>query len=222
MKCIILCASHDEEPKSLTKIDENLTALDLLIEQVSLIDDIDYTYIVTNGQSYEKFEDMYNNIDKSKIKLINDNTTSPKAKLGAIGDMKYTINMENIEDDLLIVAGDAIYDFEFIEMYEIFKDKKAPIIAVKDIKDVEDLKKYGTISFDKSLKITDMHEKNNNAIGDHIALALYMFPKKVIRILENYLQEGNLRTSPGYFIEYLYQILDIYAYEIKGNYFTLK
>ena len=65
----------------------------------------------------------------------------------------------------------------------MYKDKKAPIVAVKDIKDVLYLKKYGTISFDKSLKITDMHEKNNNAIGDHIALALYMFPINIIRIL---------------------------------------
>lgn len=222
MRCIILCASHDDKPKSLTKIDDNLTALDLLIDQVSLIEEVDMTYVVTNGESYNKFEDWFKKIDNDKVKLINDNTTSPKAKLGAIGDMKYTINMENIEDELLIIAGDAIYDFEFMEMYNMYKDKKAPIVAVKDIKDVLDLKKYGTISFDKSLKITDMHEKNNNAIGDHIALALYMFPINIIRILETYLQEGNLRTSPGYFIEYLYQILDVYAYEIKGNYFTLK
>ncbi len=224
MKCIILCAEHNDdvdEPKALLAIDENLCALDVLIDQVEDINSIDKIYVVTNGKYYDNFLNWSIN-KSSKIKIINDNTTSPEAKLGAIGDIKFTLNCENIDDDLLIVAGDALYDFDFISMYEYYNKKQAPVVAVKALQNMTEMRKYGIIRFDGDNKVIEMHEKVNEPIGSHMALALYFYPREVIRMFDYYLSEGNKTTAPGYFLEYLYPNTDVYAYPIDGEYYSLK
>ncbi len=224
MKCIILCAGHDDArkvPKALKEVDKNKTALDLIIAKVQKIEEIDKIYIVTNGANFDKFKEWYKNKNNSLIKIINDNTTSPNAKLGAIGDIKFTLNCENIDDDLFIIAGDAIYEFEFKELYDFYKEKKSAVVAVNALKNPVDSQKYGLIKFNDDKKVTEMKEKVIDKLGTHMALALYIYPRETIRIFDYYLSEGNLRTYPGYFLEYLYPIMDVYAKEIDGNYYTI-
>lgn len=222
MKCIILCAGHgsDEESnlKALTIVKDNTTALDLLINNVNRIDEIDNIYIVTNGKNYNEFLDWSKKNKDSKVEIINDNTTSPNAKLGAIGDIKFTLNTKNINDDLLIVAGDAIYDFNFDDIYRYYKEKKTAVVAVKRVDTPLEMKKSGLIIFDDNNLVTEMKEKVQEPIGTHMALALYFYPKETIRLFDFYLSEGNQRTYPGFFLEYLYTNMDVYAYEISGNY----
>ncbi len=227
MKCIILCAGYSEtndllEPHALFKVDESTTALDVLIEQVKKIDEINQIFVVTNGKYYDKFLNWLDKKQIDMVKIINDNTTSPNAKLGAIGDIKFTLNCENVDDDLLIVAGDAIYDFDLENIFDYYKEKKSAVVAVKKADNVLDLKKYGVIKFDSNNKVIEMHEKVNEPIGTHMALALYFYPRETIRMFDYYLSEGNKTTSPGYFLEYLYSNLDVYAYEINGEYYSLK
>ena len=123
---------------------------------------------------------------------------------------------------LLIIAGDAVYDFDLLDIYNYYKLKEAPVVAVKKALNLLDLKRYGVVRFDDDNKIIEMHEKVTDPIGSHIALALYFYPKEVIRTFDYYLPEGNKTTSPGYFLEYLYPNIDTYAYVIDGEYYTLK
>lgn len=223
MKCIILCAGHTDEeetPKALKKIN-NVVAIDMLLDKVMKINEIDQVYVVTNGANYEKFNDWYKNSEFKSVKIINDNTTSPNAKLGAIGDIKFTLNCENINDDLFIVAGNAVYEFNFEDIFAFYKEKKSAVVAVTELKNPFDSQKYGLIKFDEDKKVTEMKEKVIDKLGTHMALAFYIYPRETIRIFDYYLSEGNLRTYPGYFLEYLYQIMNVYAKEINGNYYTI-
>ena len=222
MKCIILCASHTDEevPKALTIVNGEV-ALTNLVKKVSKIKEIDEIFVVTNGKNYDTFEKWKKNT-KSKVKIINDNTTSPEAKLGAIGDIKFTINCENINDDLFIVAGDALYNFNFDDIIDYYHNKKESVVAVKHVDTPLELKKYGVIRFDENNLVTEMKEKVNEPIGNYMALALYIYPKSIIRLFDFYLSEGNRRTFPGYFLEYLYQDNAVYAFEIKGDFINLK
>ena len=222
MKCIILCASYTDEemPKALTTVD-GVVALTGLVDKVKQIKEIDKIYVVTNGKNYDAFK-KWKRISKSDVTIINDNTTSPDANLGAIGDIMFTINCEEINDDMFIIAGDAIYNFSFEDILEYYQEKKEPVVAVKRIDTPLEFKKYGMIKFNENHLVTEMKEKVNEAIGNYMALALYIYPQQIIRLFGLYLSEGNRRTFPGYFLEYLYQVNDVYAYEINGEYINLK
>ena len=222
MKCIILCASYTDEeiPKALTTVD-GVVALTGLVNKIKKIKEIDKIFVVTNGKNYDTFK-KWKRTSKLDVTIINDNTTSPEANLGAIGDIMFTINCEEINDDMFIIAGDAIYNFSFEEILDYYKEKKEPVVAVKHVDTPLELKKYGMIKFDDKHLVTKMKEKASEAIGNYMALAIYIYPQKIIRLFDLYLSEGNRRTFPGYFLEYLYQVNDVYAYEINGEFVNLK
>ena len=100
MKCILLCAGYSMDEN--LKLKETASSLTLIngkplinytIEKLEKIEIIDDIYVVTNGLYYSKFVDWFNDNQFGKrVKVINDNTSSSEAKLGAIGDIRYTIN----------------------------------------------------------------------------------------------------------------------------------
>ncbi len=229
MKCILLCAGYSmdenlklkETASSLVEI-HGKPLLNYTIENLENIDELNEILIVTNGIYYQKFlewKDKYS--FHKKIKIINDNTTSSEAKLGAIGDIRYTINLENIDEDILVLAGDIFFDFSFRHFVKFYHEKNTSVIAGMPSLEQDDLSRYGVIE-EKDGLVIGMEEKSLDPKGTMISLAAYIYPRDVLRDFEYYLSEGNKTTYPGYFVEYLYNIKPVYVYEIIGNYYDVK
>ena len=67
-----------------------------------------------------------------------------------------------------------------------------------------------------------MQEKPLEPKGNIVSLAAYIYPKNILRTIDDYLSEGNKTTYPGYFIEYLYKLMNVSVYLIDGNYYDVK
>ncbi len=200
----------------------NKPLINYTIEALKSIDMIDEIFVVTNGLYYPKFQLWQEHYSfQKKVTVINDNTTSSDAKLGAIGDIRYTINTENIEEDILVLAGDAYFDFSLADFVRYYQEKGTAVIAGKTSSSEDDLSRYGIIEAENS-RVVGMQEKPIDPVGNVISLAAYIYPKEVLRDFEYYLSEGNKTTYPGYFVEYLYKIKTVYVYEIIGNYYDTK
>lgn len=229
MKCILLCAGYSMDEN--LKLKETASSLTLIngkplinytIEQLETIEMIDDIYVVTNGIYYSKFVDWFNDNQFGKrVKVINDNTSSSEAKLGAIGDIRYTINCENINDDLLVLAGDIYFDFSLTDFIRQYMDKGEPLVAGMYVNDKERLSKSGVLEIENGI-ITHMQEKPVDPKGNIVSLAAYVYPRSVLRIIDDYLSEGNKTTYPGYLVEYLYKIMNVNAYLIDGNFYDVK
>ncbi len=229
MKCILLCAGYSMDEN--LKLKETATSLveihgkpllNYTIENLEHIDELNEILIVTNGVYYSKFLEWKEKYSFRKpIKIINDNTTSSEAKLGAIGDIRYTINFENIEEDIFVLAGDIYFDFSFRHFVKFYHEKNTSVIAGMSSLNQDDLSRYGVIE-EKNGLVIGMEEKSLNPKGNMISLADYIYPRDVLRDFEYYLSEGNKTTYPGYFVEYLYNIKPVYVYEIVGNYYDVK
>ena len=119
MKCILLCAGYATRlfpltknfPKALLTVGKK-RILDYIVEDLETIPEIDGVYIITNAKYYNHFVDFVDSIKTSKnYTVINDHTTSNDDRLGAIGDILYTIKNQNINDDILVMASDSLYTF---------------------------------------------------------------------------------------------------------------
>lgn len=229
MKCILLCAGYSmdenlkekETASSLVEI-HGKPLINYTIQELEEIEEIDEIFVITNGLYYPKFEEWKDKYSFSKrIKVINDNTTSSEAKLGAIGDIRYTINSENIDEDIIVLAGDIYFDFSLKHFVKKYYDNQASTIACIASLNQNDLSKYGVIEEQDGIVI-GMQEKPQNPKGNLISLAAYIYPREVLRDFEYYLSEGNKTTYPGYFVEYLYNLKPVYVYEIVGNYYDVK
>lgn len=229
MKCILLCAGYSMDEN--LKLKETASSLTLIngkplinytIEKLEKIEVIDDIYVVTNGIYYSKFVDWFNDNQFGKrVKVINDNTSSSEAKLGAIGDIRYTINCENINDDILVLAGDVYFDFSLTDFVNQYAIKNEPLIAGMYVDDKNILSKSGVLEIENGI-ITHMQEKPLEPQGNIVSLAAYIYPRNVLRTIDDYLSEGNKTTYPGYLVEYLYKIMNVNVYLIDGKFYNVK
>ena len=219
MKCILLCAGyHKDNSYALLEIDGK-PSISYTIDKLSNIDEIDEIYIITNDTYYKEFNKTLKNINSSKkITLINDNVKQPEDALGAIGDIMYTINIKEIDDDLMIIAGDNWFDFSLNPVVNYFNSKKAPVVCSAKFEDEQVLKRFAVAQLNDENQIIDLVEKPMYPESNIGIYAIYIYPKEVLNEFDNFLMEGNKPYAPGYFVQYLYKKKRVYAYNVDGTY----
>ena len=145
MKCILLCAGYatrlfpltENFPKALLEIEEGKPLLDYILDEVNSVSVIDEIYVVTNDRyasHFEKWANLKNN--PKKITVINDHTTNNDDRLGAIGDIKFTMDTMNIDDDTIIIAGDNLFDYKLNDVIDFYNKHKKPVAVTKVIDDI--------------------------------------------------------------------------------------
>ena len=102
-------------PKPLLEV-AGKTILDFIVEKIENVTEIDELIIVTTNKFARHFEEWRENGSYSKqITVVNDGTLTNETRLGAIGDIQYVIEHLDISDDLMILAGDNLFDFELTD-----------------------------------------------------------------------------------------------------------
>ena len=225
MKCILLCAGYatrlfpltENFPKALLKVGGK-AIIDYTLEKVNEIDEIDEIYLVTNAKYTPHFEAWAKEKENIKpITVFNDGTSSNADRLGAIGDIQYTINQASINDDMLILATDNLFDFKLKDFYDFYKTKNAPCVCVKKETDINLLKRVGVAELDDEMKMLGFVEKPAEPKSDYAVYAEYIYPKEVIPEIDNYLKEGNSCDAPGNLVAYIYKKMPTYAYAFTGE-----
>src|SRR5271154_639882 len=88
--------------------------LEHIIDHLATGKDLGEMFIVTNQKFVSHFTEWSEKYRREKtafnFKIINDGTTSDSDKLGAIGDIRLVITKENVTGDLVVVAGDNLFD----------------------------------------------------------------------------------------------------------------
>ena len=131
MKCLLLCAGYatrlfpltENFPKALLEVG-NRPLLDYIVDEVNSLDEVDEIYLVTNKRytpHFEKWANEKNNI--KPITVFNDITTYNENRLVSIGDIQFTIEKANIDDDLLVIAGDNLFTFKLRDFVDFQKEK---------------------------------------------------------------------------------------------------
>ncbi|CCZ55785.1 mobA-like NTP transferase domain protein [Clostridium sp. CAG:1219] len=225
MKCIFLCAGYatrlfpltENFPKALLKVGGR-ALLDYILDEVNSLDEIDEIYLVTNAKYTPHFESWAKEKNNIKpITVINDGTYTNDDRLGAIGDINFTIEKCNINDDVLIIAGDNLFTFKLREFVDFYKAKNAPSVCVREETDINLLKRVGVAVLDDSNKILDFEEKPAEPKSKYAVYAEYIYPKEILPVFKEYLAEGNSNDAPGNFVAYLYKKMPTYAYPFKGE-----
>ena len=89
-----------------------------------------------------------------------DGTTSNDDRLGAIGDLAFTIERAGLEgEDLLVVAGDNLVGYSLPEFVGFWRGKGGSAIAVHEVADRELLKRYGVVELDADDRVVGFEEK---------------------------------------------------------------
>jgi|TARA_B100001971_G_C18211408_1_gene550936 glucose-1-phosphate thymidylyltransferase len=219
MDVVILAAGYatrlypltDNTPKPLLKV-AGKPIVEHIISKLEELDDINNIYLVTNDKFEQNFIEWSCNFNSKKpIEIINDNTKSNDDRLGALGDINHAINAKKIDDDFMVIAGDNLFEFSLQKIINLFEGKKSNIIALCDVKDLKLAKHYGVVEIENDI-VAGFEEKPSNPKSTLISTGIYLFPKKTILLIKQYIDEGNNPDKTGSFIEWLHKREIVYVY----------
>lgn len=228
MKAIILAAGYatrlhpltKDKPKPLLEVKGKLI-IEHIIGKLEELDELQEIFIVTNNKFFEHVQQWLSGFNSTKkIKIIDDQTKSNEDRLGAIGDINFVIEKENINDDLLVIAGDNLFELSLIDVVNLFKEKNSSVVAVYDVKDTELSKKYGIVTMDEDNKIINFEEKPDKPKSTLASTGIYIYTKDILKDIREYIK-GHDADKPGSFLEWLYQKRDIYCFVSKERWYDI-
>lgn len=232
MKLIILAAGYATRLYPLT-LDKPKPLLDVagkpMIEHVlaslGSVPEIDRVYVVTNAKFAGHFERWAEDYTSARggapVTVINDGTTDDSNKLGAIGDLHLVLGRENIDDDVIVVAGDNLFDSELEGFVGYCLQRGAPAVGVYDVGDLEEIKKYNNIGTDDEGRITSFEEKPQEPVGTVTAIALYFYPRSALPYINQYIAEGNNPDQPGRLVQWMYARTPFYTWRVPGTWYDI-
>jgi glucose-1-phosphate thymidylyltransferase len=233
MKVLILAAGYATrlypltltQPKPLLPV-AGKPMIEYVLDNLRPIGGIDHVYVVTNAkfaEHFQKWADGYRARLASPLKftIVNDGSTDDSNKLGAIGDMLFVLKKHQLDDDLLVVAGDNLFSQSLEAFGQFCRSKQAPAVAVYDVKDLEQIKKYNALTLAPDGRITFFEEKPKNPTNTITAIALYYYPKATLPLIPQYVAEGNNPDQPGRLIQWLYPRTPVYTWMVPGIWYDI-
>lgn len=232
MKIIILAAGYATrlypltltQPKPLLPV-AGKPMIEHVLDNLAAIGGLDRIYVVTNAKFADHFQKWSDHYRATKAKLeftvVNDGSTDDSNKLGAIGDIHFVLNTQAVDDDLIVVAGDNLFSQKLGEFGQFCRSKNTPVLAVYDVGDLEQIKKYNSISVDAEGRITFFEEKPKNPNSTLTGIALYYYPRHTIPLIRQYIAEGNNPDQPGRLVQWLYPRMAFHTWRVPGIWFDI-
>jgi glucose-1-phosphate thymidylyltransferase len=233
MKAIVLAAGYAtrlypltlDTPKPLLDVGGR-PILERLLEQLAEVATLEDVYVVTNSKFAGQFRGFAERWQPPRpglrITVVDDGTTTDEGKLGAIGDLDLVIGKFDLDEDLLVAAGDSIFGEDRLEEFARFAtERDASAIAVRDVEDLETIRNYSAVSVDADDRIVDFVEKPEHPTSTLAGIALYFYPRSVVPLVRTYLEEGNNPDQPGRLVQWLYPRVPFYAWRLPGRWYDI-
>ncbi|WP_058308570.1 nucleotidyltransferase family protein [Gracilibacillus massiliensis] len=224
MKCIILAAGYATRLYPLTKYKAKpllevagKPILNHIIEKVEKVTEIDEVFIVTNEKFTPSFEEWAKEYSgEIRITVINDHTTTNDNRLGAIADIEYVIKQQKVDEDIMVLAGDNLFEFELVDFVDFYHRVQADSITTHELNDIEEMKRTGIVEVNEGGVVTSFEEKPEAPKSNLAVPPFYIYQQETLTLISEYLQEGNNPDAPGYFIPWLIQQKQVYAFPFEG------
>ena len=231
MKVLILAAGYGtrlyslvkDKPKALLEIN-NKPLINYILDRIGNLSNLTEVFIVTNEKFYAVFQEWADQqpVLPYAITIINDDTKSPEDRLGSIGDIDFSIKQERIDDDLLVIGSDNLFDFNIDEYIEFAQSKVSSVsIGLYDINDWKSAVNFGIVLLGEDHKIVSFEEKPEKPKSTLAAMCFYYLPKNSLCMVEDYLVETGKSDKAGDYIRWLCQKNDVYGFKFIGKWYDI-
>jgi glucose-1-phosphate thymidylyltransferase len=231
MKALILAAGYATRLRPLTEHTAKpllpiagRPMIDHICDKIVELEEVDQLHVVTNHRFAGGFADWgARRGGRVPITVHDDGTTSNEDRLGAIGDIQFTVERGRLQgDDLLVVAGDNLFDFSMGDYVRFWRGKpEGSAIALYRCPDRELIKQYSIVELDADDRVTAFTEKPANPTTDLVAIATYLYRREHLAMVKRYLEEGNSKDQPGNLVAWLHRRVPVYGYRFAGEWLDI-
>jgi glucose-1-phosphate thymidylyltransferase len=222
LKALILAAGYAtrlypltrDRPKPLLEVGGR-PMVDWILDRIAEVPEVAEVHLVTNS----KFAPAFRDWAPPSVTVHDDGTTSEDDRLGAIGDLAF-VGLGG--HDLLVVAGDNLFNFSLRRFAEFWREKgRASAVALYDVGDPELARKYGIVELDAHDRVVGFLEKPEHPPSTLAATATYLFHRDHVTLVQRYLEEGNSPDQPGRFVAWLQAREPVYGYRFEGEWLDI-
>ncbi len=225
MKALILAAGYatrlrpltDSVPKQLLPVGGR-PMVDWILDKLREAE-IDDVHLVTNGRFAGDFEQW---AADAGVVVHNDGTDTNETRLGAIGDIQFVQKNADLDDDLLVIAGDNLFDYSLRDYIDFWRKRSgSSAVAVHDVGDIQLAKQYGIVTLGEDDRIVGFVEKPADPPTTLCATATYLYARDHARLVGTYLEGGNPPDQPGHFVAWLHRREPVYGYKATGGWYDI-
>jgi nucleoside-diphosphate-sugar epimerase/dTDP-glucose pyrophosphorylase len=180
--------------------------IEAILERLDSVPEIDEVLISTNRKFEEQFRQWLSGYRHTKaLTLVVDNPTSDNDKLGAIGALDYLVHQQRIHDDLMIVAGDNLFECDLTEFVHALTQHQAITLAINNVRNFDTKQQLGVVELNSSKDVVSFIEKPETPTSTLVCTGLYLFPRASLGLFKKYLDSGRSSDNLGYLFEWLLQ-----------------
>jgi len=230
MKAVILAAGYATRMAQLTMNQSkpliNVAGkpiIEYILDKIKEVHKVDKIFIVTNHRFYDHFRVWLNNYNfPQKITLVDDGTISNDTRLGAIGDLRFTLDEQEIDDDLMLIAGDNLFQFSLSKLHGFFQEKKSSVMALCDLKEKEKLaNKFGVAEIDANNRIINFEEKPARPKSTLCATVCYILKKEDVKLLGELFNSPQIPDNIGDTISFLISKTAVYGFPFAESWIDI-
>lgn len=223
MICLILAAGYatrlypltENFPKPLLKVGEK-TILDHLTDDINNGGKVSEFVVISNHKFAKHFED-WANTKEYKITVVDDGTSTNETRLGAVKDIKFAIDKLNLDDDMLVIAGDNVLDFSLNKFVDYAVSKDASCVMRYFEAEEKRLQKCGVLELDDVDLIVNMEEKPEKPKSNWCCPPFYFYKKEDICRIDEAINDGCGVDAPGSLVSWMCVNSKVYAFEMPGS-----
>ncbi len=198
--------------------------IDYLLEKIQPLPDLRELVVVTNEKFHSDFLDWAGLHKDFPVPIIvmNDGTTSPDDRLGAVGDILFVLKNSRDKDDLFVLGGDNLFDYSLGEFIRFAKGK-APhaSIGLYDIGDIKAASKFGVVQMNAQSRIEFFEEKPPRPRSTLIAMCSYFFPVQSQSLMFDYVAKSNKTDKSGDYIHWLTETDEVFGFKFEGEWYDI-
>ncbi|HEY1513321.1 MAG TPA: nucleotidyltransferase family protein [Gaiellaceae bacterium] len=217
MKALILAAGYATRLRPLTDTwaKELLPVggrpiVDRIVDNLGQVAEIDEIHLVTNARKAPWFHEWATG---REVTIHDDGTTTNDDRLGAIGDMLFVIDRIGADDDLLVIAGDNLFDFRLSDLVAFWQTKGvASAFAVRDVGSLELARRYGIVDLDPDGRVRSFVEKPADPPSTLAATATYLYHREHVGLIRTYVESEANADQPGRLVAWLHRREPVYGW----------
>jgi glucose-1-phosphate thymidylyltransferase len=184
--------------------------VDRIVDNLGEVAEIEEIHLVTNARKAPWFHEWATGRD---VTIHDDGTTSNDDRLGAIGDMLFVIDRIGAPDDLLVIAGDNLFDFRLSDLVAFWQTKGvASAVAVRDVGSLELARRYGIVDLDPDGRIRSFVEKPIDPPSTLAATATYLYHREHVGLIRAYVESEANADQPGRLVAWLHRREPVYGW----------